>query len=88
MPKPGHKVEFSSLKYILMAQFDMQLSVLQLKQQILMKLLMIQIGRKQCRRRLRHFIRMEHGILFQLLKVPMSLIVNGCLRSKEEQMAV
>jgi hypothetical protein len=65
-----------------MALYDMQISVPQVSQPVWMKLLMIQIGRKQCRKKLRHFIRMGRGILFLLIRAPMLLIADGFSRSK------
>jgi hypothetical protein len=77
-PKTGHKVEFSSPKFTLMTLFSMQTLAPQVNQQIYRKPLMIQIGRRQCERKLRHYTRMKLGILFLLLRVPISLIVDGC----------
>jgi hypothetical protein len=51
-----------------MALYDMQISVPQVSRPVWMKLLMIQIGRKQCKKKLRRFIRMGTWHLVPLAK--------------------
>jgi hypothetical protein len=85
-PKQGHKVEFLNPKFILMALYDMQILAPQVNQLIWMMLLMIQTRRKQCKKKLRHFIRMGLGILFLLLRVPILLTADGFSRLKGRQM--
>jgi hypothetical protein len=65
-----------------MALYDMQISAPQVNQLVWIKLLMIQSGRKQCKKKLRHFIRRRLGILFLLLRVPILLTANGVPRLK------